>query len=297
MFVHFRKIAFLIAMVVSVSSCVVGKKKYDAQVALKQTAQQQLDEALKKIAAMQSDTSQLNNQLQYARQELKGLMDTYQQLETKYKQANEQLANRQKTNDQLRTELNRREKELQDKEATLAEREKLVQELQEAIRKKEEASKALLDRIKGALSGFNSDELSITLKDGLVYVSLSDKLLFKSGKADVDAKGKQALGQLAAELNKNPDIQITIEGHTDNVPIKTAVFNDNWDLSVMRATSIVRLLTKDYEVDPRRLTPSGRSEYFPKAANTTPEGKSQNRRTEIILSPKLDELYRILEGK
>ncbi|MDJ1467056.1 OmpA family protein [Xanthocytophaga flava] len=297
MFVHFRKITFLIALLISISSCVVGKKKYDAEVALKKTAQQQLDDALKKITALQSDTSQLNNQLQYVRQELKGLLDNYQQLETKYKQANEQLANRQKTNDQLRTELNRREKELQDKEATLAEREKLVQELQDAIRKKEEASKALLDRIKGALSGFNSDELSITLKDGLVYVSLSDKLLFKSGKTDVDAKGKQALGQLATELNKNPDIQITIEGHTDNVPIKTAVFNDNWDLSVMRATSIVRLLTKEYDVDPRRLTPSGRSEYFPKAANTTPEGKSQNRRTEIILSPKLDELYRILEGK
>jgi len=264
-----KNVLFVSLLLLGLSSCVVGKKKFENEVALKQSAQRQLEDAQQKINTLQGDTAQLGLQLRDARQ---------------------QLTNRQKTNDQLRTELDRRER-------LLADRERLVQELQEAIRRKEEASRALLDRIKGALSGFNSDELSVTLKNGLVYVSLSDKLLFKSGRTDVDAKGKQALGRLAAELNRNQDIQITIEGHTDNVPIKTAVFNDNWDLSVMRATSIVRLLTKDYAVDARRLLPSGRGEYFPKADNATAEGKSQNRRTEIILSPKLDELYRILEGK
>ena len=132
------------------------------------------------------------------------------------------------------------------------------------------------------------------IRDGKVYVSMSDKLLFKSGSAAVEPKGVNALKVLADILNKNPDIQILVEGHTDNVPIKTALYKDNWDLSVGRATTITRMLNEVYGVQATRMTASGRGEYYPKADNTTQEGKAMNRRTEIILSPKLDEIMNLL---
>jgi chemotaxis protein MotB len=124
---------------------------------------------------------------------------------------------------------------------------------------------------------------------------MSDKLLFKSGSAAVEAKGKDALKVLSEVLNKNADIDILVEGHTDNVPINTQVYKDNWDLSVSRATSIVRILTEDYKIKPTRLTASGKGEYFPKSDNSTSEGRARNRRTEIILSPKLEEIMQLLK--
>jgi chemotaxis protein MotB len=291
-----------------VSSCVVSKKKFEDEVAAKERLQKSLSDCQKSVAALKSDTSKLGNSLRDINKKLNQLNQDYQALN---KRSLEQLESKQKSNEQLSTELRQRQNEnnalaaqlknredlLAEKEKQLADREKIVQELQELLRKKDEAAKNLLAKVKNALSGFSSDELSVELKNGLVYVSLSDKLLFKSGRTDVDKKGQEALGKLAAELNKNPDIDITIEGHTDNVPIKTAQFADNWDLSVMRATSILRLLTKTYQVDSKRLTPAGKGEFYPVADNNTTEGKNRNRRTEIILSPKLDELYKLLEGK
>ena len=132
-------------------------------------------------------------------------------------------------------------------------------------------------------------------KDGKVYVAMSDKLLFDSGSARVDKRGKEALGKLAEVLNKQSDIDVYIEGHTDSKPINTAQFKDNWDLSVIRATSVVRILTKDYSVNPLQIQPSGRGEYMPVADNESAEGRSKNRRTEIIMAPKLDKLYQMLQ--
>ena len=123
---------------------------------------------------------------------------------------------------------------------------------------------------------------------------MSDKLLFKSGSAEVEEKGLDALKKLAEVLNNNKDVGVMIEGHTDNIPIKTAQFKDNWDLSVARATNIVRMLDEVHQVDAKNLTAAGRGEYMPKASNETAEGRAKNRRTEIILSPKLDELYKLI---
>ena len=145
-----------------------------------------------------------------------------------------------------------------------------------------------------ALVGFNSTELSIFTKNGKVYVSMQENLLFPSGSAAVNPKGKEALGKLAQVLNTNPDISILIEGHTDSVPIKGR-YQDNWALSTARSTAIVRVLTDTYQVDPVRITASGRSKYDPLDTNETPEGRKRNRRTEIILAPKLDELMRLIE--
>jgi len=153
---------------------------------------------------------------------------------------------------------------------------------------------SLKNSLKDALTGFNTDELNIEVRSGKVYVSMSDKLLFRTGSANVEDKGKMALKTLAVVLEKNQQIDIMVEGHTDNLPIKNSSYKDNWDLSTARATSIVRILSQDYKVAPVRLMACGRSEYSPVANNKTPDGRARNRRTEIILSPKLEQLYKIL---
>jgi chemotaxis protein MotB len=141
---------------------------------------------------------------------------------------------------------------------------------------------------------YNTDDLSVYIKDGNLYVSLAEKLLFKSGSDVVNPLGKEALKSLANVLNKTNDITVMIEGHTDNVPIKTKQFEDNWDLSTARATSVVRILTTDYGFDPGRIIASGRGKFYPVKANETDEGRAANRRTEVILSPDLKELYMLM---
>ncbi len=196
--------------------------------------------------------------------------------------------------EQLNKALQSKTDELDSKARLLSEREKALEDLRKVIARQDSITERLNNTLRNALLGFNSDELFVEIKNGKVYVSMSDKLLFRSGSSTVEQKGLQALKLLADVLGKNPDIDILIEGHTDNVPIKTSVYKDNWDLSVARATSIVRILSSDYKIAPTRMIASGRGEYFPKADNDTPEGRARNRRTEIILSPKLDELMQLI---
>ncbi len=197
--------------------------------------------------------------------------------------------------EQYNIALKQKTDELNAKEKLLQERENAIRELQRAIERQDSITKALNESIRNALLGFQSDELSVEIKDGKVYVLMSDKLLFKSGSATVEPKGAEALKVLADVLNKNTNVDILIEGHTDNVPIRTAVFKDNWDLSVVRATSIVRILTDVHKIAPTRLTASGKGEFYPRASNSTAEGRASNRRTEIILSPKLEEILKLLK--
>ena len=170
-----------------------------------------------------------------------------------------------------------------------------LQNLQNLIQTQKDVMNNLKNSIANALMNYSADELSVTIKDGNVYVSMQEKLLFKSGSDVVDPKGKEALGKLAMVLNNTKDIAVLIEGHTDNVPIKTKQYRDNWDLSTSRATSIVRVLTKDNSFDPNRITAAGKSSFHPVKGNETAEGRAANRRTEVILSPDLKELFKILE--
>jgi len=190
--------------------------------------------------------------------------------------------------------LKEKERRLALKEKELEEREKRISELERIIARQDSIAKRLNRLLREALLGFKADELSIEIKDGKVYVSMSDKLMFASGKAEVQEKGKEALEVLAKVLKKNPEFEILVEGHTDNVPISTDRYKDNWDLSVARATSMVRLLNEKHGLDADRLTASGRGEHDPKATNETAAGRAQNRRTEIILSPNLDEIMEYL---
>ena len=193
-----------------------------------------------------------------------------------------------------KAELEQRKSELRAKDAELKTKAERMDELDRRLRAQADAMGSLRKKVSDALVSFNAEDLSVTLKDGKVYVSLSEKLLFASGSAAVDPKGKLALGKLAEILRANVDINVMVEGHTDTIPIRTSHFKDNWDLSTARATSIVRLLTTTYSVSPQRVQAAGRSEFQPVAGNATPEGRARNRRTEIILVPKLDELFELV---
>lgn len=181
---------------------------------------------------------------------------------------------------------------VQQKENLLTQQQKL-QQLQSLLTQQKNQSLLLKNRMAEALKGFSSNDLSVVQKNGKVYVSLSENLLFPSGSAVVNKNGVDALSKLAAVLNTELDVSVNIEGHTDSIPIR-GKYKDNWDLSTARANAIVRVLVNNYKVDPVRVIASGHSYFDPLQSNSTPEGRAKNRRTEIILSPKLDEMYKLL---
>ena len=177
---------------------------------------------------------------------------------------------------------------------TIADQAKRLKSLQDMIQSQRDVMTKLKNSIADAMMKYKSDELTVYNKDGNVYVSMEEKLLFKSGSDVVDPKGKEALKSLAKVLNSTNDISVMIEGHTDSIPIRTKQFKDNWDLSTARANSIVRILTKDNGFDVNRITASGKGEYHPVKTNITADGRAGNRRTEVILSPDMKELYKLL---
>ncbi len=181
------------------------------------------------------------------------------------------------------------------KEQIAAQRQRLAQ-LQNLIDQQQKNTEMLRSKIADALVGFNTNELTVSMKNGKVYVSMQESLLFPSGSAVVNPKGKDALSKLAAVLNTNQNINVDVEGHTDSVKIHNKMYGDNWALSTARAVSIAHVLMDDYYVSPNRLVASGRSQYDPVADNGTEQGRARNRRTEIILEPKLDELMNVING-
>jgi chemotaxis protein MotB len=184
--------------------------------------------------------------------------------------------------------------EVAEVEKSLRERELKVKELEDLIKQKDESVANLKETLTNALLGYKESGLLVTSKDGKVYVSVDEKLLFQSGKVNVDPNGKKALLKLCETLKNKNDFDIFIEGHTDNVPINTARFEDNWDLSVLRATAITRLMIAEGKIDPKKIIPSGRSEFFPVDEADTKEARAKNRRIEIILAPSLKEIMGIL---
>ena len=208
-----------------------------------------------------------------------------------------QLLRKQDTLKALEIQLNKQKAELELLSAELKKREARVNELEAIIKQKEEASEALRKKMSEALVGFEGKGLSITRKNGKVYVSMDESLLFASGKTNVEPKGTEALKHVAKVLEQNPDINVMVEGHTDDVPMKGAgEIKDNWDLSVMRATSVTKIMLNSARIEPGRIVAAGRGEFFPLEKAKTPEARKKNRRTEIILTPKLDELLKVLEN-
>jgi len=172
-----------------------------------------------------------------------------------------------------------------------------IKDLQGSIARKDSLNMALVMNLKGALGNLEDQDINVKVDKGVVYVDISDKLLFKTGSYDVTERAKVVLGKVAKVLAAQPDIEFMVEGHTDNVAISTDELNDNWDLSVKRATTIVRILQKSYGLDPKRMTAAGRSEYLPLSDNSTAAGRATNRRTRIVVLPQLDQFFKLLERK
>ena len=275
-----KRIIFALCLLIAVTSC-VSKKKYmvaengrlaalSRERVLNRNLGQQKDEIAKlkqQITDLMSDTTRLGQAIRDYRKSLYSNLSEQEKLNMLLKEKMEKLAEREATINKLQAEVDAQNARLQ----------------------------SLLNSVKDALLGFSSDELTVTEKNGKIYVAMSDKLLFESGSAQVNKQGKEALGKLAEVLKKQHDIDVIIEGHTENKPIKTVQFKDNWDLSVVRATSVVRILTKDYGVNPLQILPCGRGEFMPVDNNESVEGRAHNRRTEIIMAPKLDKLMDILK--
>lgn len=256
----------------------------------------QVEEYKGKSEALQSDLEVLTKEYNTIKGDHDRIKQLYENLLSNSNELSTDLAQKQQRLLAIQDDLEIERKKNQELAEDLAKREARVAELEKLIADKEAAVEQLKKRVTDALLNFNENELTVEVKNGKVYVSLAEKLLFGSGSTKVDAQGANALKQLASALKGNSEINIMVEGHTDNVPISRAsqYMNDNWDLSVMRATSIVRILVTN-GVNPETITASGRGEFSPVAINNTPENKAINRRTEIILTPKLDELFQILE--
>jgi len=282
----------------------------------------QVAELRRNIETLQLDTANLGTTLRRINANYEQLHKTYQVL----LEQNEQLTKGQAAEtrrimerlQETQQDLLRREDELHKATLAMQEKEKSLNELNarlnasmEEIRKKEQRLNelesilnkqdsivnALRKTVAQALLGFQDNGLSVDIRNGKVYVSLEERLLFATGSTTVDPQGVSALKELAKVLEKNPDINVLIEGHTDDVPFRPgSVIKDNWELSVLRATAIVRILLDNSKVDPKRLTAAGRGEFLPLDTSKTPEARRKNRRTEIILTPKLDELFQIIQA-
>ena len=178
---------------------------------------------------------------------------------------------------------------------SMKEKDLRIEKMQDAVTKKDSVTLALVTSLKGVLGNMSDDDIEINVEKGVVYVSISDKLLFRSGSYTVTSRAKAVLGKVAKVVNDKPEIEFMVEGHTDNVPIKADGILDNWDLSVKRATAVIRILQNDFDVSPERMTASGRSYYVPIADNDTSRNRSKNRRTRIVILPKLDQFYDLID--
>lgn len=308
-----RNLFILLFSLMMLSSC-VSSKKYKQLDALKediklenQALLQKLDEQVKENAgleatnknlrdevyALKQDTTDCHNDVRTLTQKYNDLTKMYEDLGS---QSKKELTALIQQNQTLLKQLDEKQRLLTDKENELKQREARLKELEGMLAAKDAAINNLKKSIEAALLNFNKDELTVEMRNGKIYVSVAEQLLFKSGSTVVDPKGKDALTKLAGALKNQPDIDIMVEGHTDSIPIHTAAIKDNWDLSVLRATSITRILI-DAGISPTAIIPAGHGEHMPVASNKDKEGRAKNRRTEIVLSPKLDEVFKILEGK
>jgi chemotaxis protein MotB len=248
--------------------------------------EKELDELEKQYANLESTHEAL----------LRGNARETRRLLNELQGSQEDIARKEQLLKELEADVNKQRHEVNTLSAELEARNARLMEMEEMLYEKDRVLEELKDRVAEALQGFEGQGLRVTRKDGRVYVSMDEKLLFQSGSTRVDSKGVQALRQLAVVLAQNPDINIMIEGHTDDVPFrKGSSIKDNWDLSVMRATAIVRILLENPGMEPTRITVAGRGEFYPVDPADTPEARRKNRRTEIILSPDFSEVFRILD--
>ncbi|MFN4286435.1 MAG: OmpA family protein [Lacibacter sp.] len=283
-------LAVLSLGVLLLTSCVSSKKfkKAQADYASLQTRYQTLEGNLadcnSKNAGLQRDIDQLNNNINELNRELEFVRANYTQALT-------QLEN-------LSVITKQQAESIRQSLENIGAKDAYIQTLQQQMAYKDSLNMVLVMNLKGAIGNIDDEDINIKVEKGVVFIDISDKLLFKSGRYDITDRAKVVLGKVALVLKNQPDIEFMVEGHTDNVPFRgNGVLLDNWDLSVKRATSVVRLLQRDYGLDPMKMAAAGRGEYHPVADNSTPEGKALNRRTRIVILPKLDQFFQLLEPR
>jgi chemotaxis protein MotB len=275
-----KKILILAAIIPFVLTSCVSRKKFAMLEAKEKATQDLLNTATVKLNSCLDEKEKLNTnntslatQLEYLKKTNSDLMIMSKDMAILSAKGSENL-----------------EKSLE----SLKEKDLKITRLQDALTKKDSVTLALVTSLKREV-GMDDPDININVEKGVVMISIADNLLFKSGSFEVNAKAKNVLAKVAKVINSKPDFECMVEGHTDNVPYKSAVLLDNWDLSVKRSTAIVRVLHNDLGVNPKQLIPAGRSSYVPLVANNTPANKAKNRRTRIIIMPKIDQFYDMLE--
>ncbi len=269
-----------LAMTVLLSSCVSQKKYADLEAKQKETqdllnsATVKLNDCLEEKATASSRLKTLEDQNAFLKANNQELINNMGNLTTLTTKGAENL-----------------EKSLE----SLQEKDLTIRKLQNAVTRRDSVNLALVQSLKGVLGNLDDEDIEISVEKGVVFVSISDKLLFRSGSYNVTSAAKEVLGKVAKVVNNKPDFEFMVEGHTDNVPIRTSELADNWDLSAKRATSVVRILQNDFGVDPARMTAAGRSYYVPLVDNDTSANRAKNRRTRIVVLPKIDQFYNMIE--
>jgi len=279
-----KKLFFLvIASAVLLSSCVSQKKFADLQSDYDAT-KLQLTDANAKVLNCQVEKDKFANQLAA--------------LESQNKFLSQNNENNIRQIESLTTLSQSASGNIKDIIAQLSEKDKYINGIRGAMSKKDSINLALAVNFKSVLAdGIQDEDIMIDVEKTVVYISISDKLLFKSGSSVISEKAKGLLEKVATVIANKPEMEVMVEGYTDNKPINTARTKDNWDLSTQRATSVIRVLQNDFKIDPKRLIAAGRSEYLPLASNDTPDGRSRNRRTRFVILPKLDQFFDVLEQK
>ncbi len=293
---------FAVVLMLTSSSC-VSKKKYLELQGENADIQQRLDDLRAELSACETAKAEIDRHLNDVRTQLAGRETDLQNKDSQMEQLKEQLEFLQRSNTNLLDRLSDlsvisksgAESIKQSLEA-LNEQNKYIQDLTSSIQRKDSLNLALVMNLKRSLSDVNDEDIQVEVRKGVVYVSISDKLLFRSGSSEITSRAVEVLGKVARVINDHNEIEILVEGHTDSVPIKTECLQDNWDLSVKRATSVVRLLQDRYSVDPQRMIAGGRGEFVPKADNNSSAGRQENRRTEIIITPRLDQFFELLQA-
>ncbi len=275
-----KKILILAAILPFTLTSCVSKKKFAMLEAREKATQDLLNSATVKLndclsekEKLNSENNNLTTQMDYLKKNNSDLLSFSKEMSVLSAKGAENL-----------------EKSLE----SLKEKDLKITRLQDALTKKDSVTLALVTSLKREV-GIDDPDININVEKGVVMISIADNLLFKSGSFEVNAKAKNVLAKVAKVINGKPDFECMVEGHTDNVPYKSAVLLDNWDLSVKRSTAIVRVLQNDLGVNPKQLIPAGRSSYVPLVANNTPANKAKNRRTRIIIMPKIDQFYDMLE--
>jgi len=283
-----RLLLLLTILPTLLNSC-VGKKKFLAETTARDSTNMVLNSRL-------MECNQEIGRLQLQLAEKTGEANAAKELNAKqYKEINHLKNEIESITHQSLSQQQVMDLALQKKAGEVAEKEKVINTMQQAINEQNEKMKGLLAKIQAALQQYNQEDLSIEIREGKVYVGLSDRLLFKSGSVKLEKDAYGVLESVAEVLKKHPELDIIVEGHTDNVPVKNKILKDSWDLSVMRATTVVRVLTSEYDLNPSQVLAAGKGEFEPKASNETKEGKAQNRRTEIIIEPQLTEVLKMIQ--